>query len=151
MKRRDFVKWSAGAALCACGAASASSCSALLGSSNAPVVPAEAISESDGKITLDLNQIPSLQTKPGSAKTEIGDTKLLIARKSDGDFLVFENKCTHGGQELNFEPGESRFRCTSLGHSKFTLEGEKIAGPAKGPLKKFEFEQEGDKLAIMLS
>ena len=63
--------------------------------------------------------------------------KMIIARDDADSFLAFEDKCTHGGRELEYQHGKNRFECVSFGGSKFSKAGSVLAGPADKPLTKY--------------
>jgi len=75
---------------------------------------------------------------------------VLIVKTEEGQYLAFENKCTHGGRKLDPVPGESKLRCCSFGHSTFDYEGRKLSGTAKGPLTRYEVEESGGDLIVKL-
>ena len=148
--RRDLLKAGGAVLTCACAAAGLPACAAITGKSDMPAVPSEAIRLSDGKLVIDLTQVPALAAAGGAAKlvTPGTDNKICILRTAEDQFEAFVNRCTHGGRELDYRHGESKLRCVSFGHSEFDLEGRKLAGPAKGNLTRLAVTRTGDSLQI---
>lgn len=75
---------------------------------------------------------------------------VLLLRTEDDRYLAFENHCTHAGRKLDPVPGEAKLRCCSIGHSTYDLEGNKLRGPAKGPIACYTVEQSNGDLQIAL-
>jgi Rieske Fe-S protein len=154
MKRRDFLRFSGGAAaVCACGVG-LSSCAAITGNSSTPAAKAGSYNYSDGQLTLDISQNNSLQKAGGAVKFTFSDNdknhKMIVARTGADSFLAFEDKCTHGGRELEYQHRNSRFECISFGGSKFNTQGNVISGPADSPLKKFDAMLKDNMLVITI-
>ena len=63
---------------------------------------------------------------------------MILAHVEDNRFEIASLHCTHRGVEVEYDHLETRFKCPSLGHSTFTMDGANISGPAKRPLKKYE-------------
>ena len=103
----------------------------------------------NGKVTVDLSQAPSL-AKPGGAVRLEGDLpkKVLVVHGEDGQYRAYENKCTHMGRCVDPVPGTETVQCCSVNAATFDLEGNKISGPAKSPLKTFPVIAEDGKLVI---
>lgn len=158
MKRRDFIKTSAGTGivLCTCSLGlGLGSCAAITGNSSTPDAPAGSYSFEENKLILDLAKIPELKKSGYSVKIEDDEKfsktlKIIIAHTENGDYLAYENRCTHGGREIEYIGSEKKFQCISFGHSSFTLDGKVISGPADSPLNKYELEQKDEKLMIYL-
>ena len=51
------------------------------------------------------------------------------------EYVVAALRCPHRGVELEYQPDKNLFRCASLGHSKFALDGHKLGGPASHGIK----------------
>lgn len=154
MKRRDFIKTAGAATLvCACGL-SVNSCSMFSGVSSTPELPPESFSLDNNTVTIDIKKAIELEKVGYSAKLKFGpeykETKMIIAHVSDEQYLCYENKCTHGGREIEYMPQEKAFQCVSFGHSSFSIDGKVTGGPAKGPLKQFNISKVGNELIIAL-
>ena len=76
--------------------------------------------------------------------------RVLVFQGRDGAFHALQNKCTHGGRRLDPLPDQPQIECCSVGKSKFDYSGEKLAGPAKGPVDAYAVRQENGKLFISL-
>lgn len=106
----------------------------------------------NSRITVELRGIPELKETGGAVYLSgNGLSKaILIMKDSDGNYLCIENKCTHMGRKLDPDSTGSALRCCSVSHSTFGLDGRKLSGPAKGPLKIFPHREDGGKLYIEL-
>ncbi len=76
--------------------------------------------------------------------------RILLFYGTDGKFYAFRNRCTHGGRRLDPVPGTESMQCCSVFGSVFAYNGEKISGPAKGPLTSFPVEKRENRLIIRL-
>ncbi len=72
---------------------------------------------------------------------------IIIVRKSDNEFLAFDQYCTHAAGVVRFVAQNNYFQCLVHG-SQFDLEGKVIQSPAINPLKKYKTEQNGILLRI---
>ena len=79
------------------------------------------------------------------------EKQLLLAKIGEGDYLAFENKCTHGGRKLNPKADHSGLRCCSVNHSTYDLEGNNLTGPAKGPATRYQTFFENGELKVILA
>jgi Rieske Fe-S protein len=90
-----------------------------------------------GEGTLDLAGVPELAEPGGSIKGRTEDgTPILIWRALDGTFGAGTITCTHRGCEVAFNAPEGRLDCPCHG-SRFALDGQVLAGPARRPLRSF--------------
>jgi cytochrome b6-f complex iron-sulfur subunit len=106
--------------------------------------------KSGNTITVKVSNISELQ-HPGGAVYMQGNglqRPVLVVRGVDDTYHAFENRCTHGGRKLDPKPGEPVLRCCSVNHSTFDFDGNKLSGPAKGPIKVFKTEAQEDDLVI---
>lgn len=155
MKRRDFIKAGAvTAVVCSCGGFAG--CSAITGTSSTPEILEGSFSFNNDMISIDLSKIQPLSKVGGSAKLKIArknqeDLKVIILRQTEDEFLVFSDRCTHGGRELEYLHDQEKLTCVSFGSSKFDLKGEVLSGPAKDPLKRFTIAKNNNTLEIAVS
>jgi nitrite reductase/ring-hydroxylating ferredoxin subunit len=139
ISRRKFVTRSVGAGVLA-GACvyGLSSCATFTKTGGTPPLPANAYAvKPTGMVTVVLKQATPLSATGGTAKIidpALPDP-LIIARVADEEYVVAELHCPHRGVELEYQPGKKRFRCASIGHSKFALDGHKLGGPASRGIK----------------
>lgn len=105
----------------------------------------------NGKIIVDLGQVPKL-AKPGGAVRLEGDipNKLLVVHSQDGQYLAFDNKCTHLGRCIDPVPGTQTVQCCSINAATFDYQGHVIDGPAKSPLTMHPVTIEEDNLVIKI-
>jgi cytochrome b6-f complex iron-sulfur subunit len=103
--------------------------------------------EFDGnRATVKIDQVAELQSPGGAVFLQGKGLKqpVLIVRGNEGGFHAFANRCTHMGRKLDPVPGEPVLRCCSVSHSTFDYHGQKLTGPAKGPVTVYHSEvQEG--------
>jgi cytochrome b6-f complex iron-sulfur subunit len=76
---------------------------------------------------------------------------ILIVRDQEGELRCFLNRCTHAGRKLDPVPGEAALRCCSISHSTFDLDGRKLGGPAKGPIRVLQSDLSNGELVINLA
>jgi len=109
--------------------------------------------ELDGnRATIKIRDVPELQT-PGTAVYLSGKglkLPVLIVVDENGTYHGFSNRCTHGGRKLDPVPGKPVLRCCSVSHSTFDFQGNKLTGPANGPIQVYRTELENDSLVISL-
>lgn len=105
---------------------------------------------SGNRVTVDLSKATPLREDAGAVYLKGGGLKrpVLIVRTEDGEYRSFANRCTHAGRKLDPAPGSRTLRCCSVSHSTFDYEGNKIAGPARGPLETYATEVVDDKLIV---
>jgi cytochrome b6-f complex iron-sulfur subunit len=104
------------------------------------------------RITINLKDAPELQA-PGGAVYLAGkdlSAPVLVVKRPDQGWLCVENRCTHMGRKLDPEPDGKTLRCCSVNHSIFDDKGNKLKGPAKGPIKVYHSEEADGKLVISL-
>ena len=127
LTRRDALKAAAGLCGIALVAAGASTAQA------APA-PSNAIKElKGGRVKVALKKVPSLR-KVGGVAT-IGNVRgvpTAVVRTGKKTYLALDLRCTHQGFTV-MESGNG-FRCPAHG-SMFTDTGQKVSGPAAGPLR----------------
>ena len=103
---------------------------------------------------IDLAKVPTLGKVGRSVK--IIDPKLpqslIIGRSGDTEYVVVSIKCPHRGVEVEYTPAAKQFRCASLGHSTFALDGTYKNGLAKKSLTKFDAKLDpADKGSLIIS
>ncbi|HRU19560.1 MAG TPA: hypothetical protein P5125_04310 [Kiritimatiellia bacterium] len=127
-----------GAGTCACGWNAG--CATLSKKGNAPEIPAEAYTLEGRAVTIRLNRVPSLAAVGGSVK--ILDARLpqpmLIGRTGENAYAAVSLLCPHRGVEVEYRHADALFRCASLGHSKFHIDGKLKKGFAKTGLTRYE-------------
>jgi nitrite reductase/ring-hydroxylating ferredoxin subunit len=154
ISRRKFVACSVGAGTlagaCVCGL---SSCATFTKIGDTPPLPANAYAvKPPGTVTVVLNRATPLAAAGGAAKIidpALRDP-LIIARVTDDKYVVAELRCPHRGVELQYQPENKRFRCASLGHSMFALDGHKLGGPAARGIQVYSVSVADGTLTIKL-
>ncbi|HPA17832.1 MAG TPA: Rieske 2Fe-2S domain-containing protein [Verrucomicrobiae bacterium] len=154
INRREFIarnfEGAAMAGACLCGL---SGCATFTKVGATPALPAGACAIEPGrKVTVFLKKAPALASVGGSVK--IVDPALpeplIVARVDRGRFAVVSLHCPHRGVELEYQAAQKQFRCASLGHSKFALDGSKLGGPAPRAVKTYAASVQADNLVIRL-
>jgi cytochrome b6-f complex iron-sulfur subunit len=105
------------------------------------------------RITIDVKNVADLQ-QPGGAVFLKGKglpVSVLVVRRPDSGWLCVENRCTHMGRKLDAEPDGKTLRCCSVSHSTFDYQGNKLRGPAKGPIQVFNSQEVDGNLVISLT
>jgi len=125
---------------------------AILGICRTPPLDAGLWTVEGNQVTVWLSEAVAL-VPIGSAVRLEGKglaSSVLIVHAGDGEYLAFENRCTHGGRKLDPVEGKDELRCCSVNHARFDFDGSKLSGPAKGPLKKYHVERRGKELIVTL-
>ena len=101
-------------------------------------------------IKIKLSQVAELQHPGGAIYVKGAGLKrpILVVRGDDNSYYAFKNRCTHGGRKLDPVEGKPVLRCCSVNHSTFDFEGNKLTGPAKGPIQVYKSEVLNDELVI---
>jgi Rieske Fe-S protein len=105
----------------------------------------------DQELEVDLNQYSDLK-KPGGylpiADLSYG-LRVLVVHSLSGGYLAFNMSCTHKGADVELDKHKTGLVCP-LHKSHFSLEGERVSGPARRDLETFEAIQDGSVLRINL-
>ena len=137
INRRVFIETAALAGACACGL---TGCATFTKIGDTPPIESAAYKvEPPDKITVTLNKAPSLAATGKAVKIvdpALSDP-LIIARVEQDKYVVASLLCPHRSVELEYQPDNKRFRCASLGHSKFALDGHKLGGPTPRGIKAY--------------
>ena len=109
----------------------------------------------NGEVKIQLDDVPKLREKGYGMKFKVSgpdkEIKIVIVHANDDQFYALENKCTHGGRELEYKEGDEIMRCTSFGHSKFELDGDLVKGPAKNDLPTFPVTSDQNEIVITIA
>jgi Rieske Fe-S protein len=140
MNRRQFLKKNAytiavgSTSLCAL-----NSCATLTKVGATTTVNQDAVDINDNQLRIDLSKEPTLSNVGGAVKIQDKAIPegIIIARVEKDRIEIASLRCTHRGVELEYDQNNNRFECPSLGHSKFSLDGKNLSGPAKHPLKNY--------------
>lgn len=146
--RRSFLARTTGAAaaattgcLCSCG------CSRM---ESAPAATTEAVEVEDKGVRVAVAKVPELAKVGGSAtvKHDALPETVLVARTDDKTYVAASTRCTHFGMPVSYVHEAKQFRCCSLGHSTYKLDGTIVSGPAKRPLKIYPTRLDGEILVV---
>lgn len=140
MTRRGMVAaiGVAGAGVCVCGMNEG--CATFTKKGKTPVIAAEAYVIEGNTVRVALDKVPALAAVGGSVKVIDPrlPTSLIIARKTEDEYAAVSLLCPHRGVEVEYQHEEKRFRCASLGHSRFGTDGALQKGLAKKGLTRYE-------------
>lgn len=140
MTRRDVVTaiGLAGTGACVCGMNQG--CATFTKKGKTPAIAAEAYVIEGNVLRVALDKVPALAVVGGSVK--IIDprlpTSIIIARKGETEYAAVSLLCPHRGVEVEYQHEQRRFRCASLGHSKFGTDGALQKGLADKGLARYE-------------
>ena len=125
---------------------------ALLGICETPPLDAELWTLEGGEVMIRLGAAAVLTPVGGAARLQGKGlvSPVLVVHAGDDEYLAFENRCTHHGRKLDPVEEKREIRCCSIGHARFDYEGNKLSGPAKGPVKKYSVEKRGEELIVTL-
>jgi hypothetical protein len=102
-----------------------SGCATFTKVGSTPAIPAGAYNVDKKSLSILLDKTPELSTVGGSVK--IIDARLpmplIVARTGETTFAVVSLFCPHRNVEIEYRHQEKHFRCASLGHSQFALDG----------------------------
>jgi hypothetical protein len=124
--RRDWVglATTAGAGVCLCGCG----CATFSKVGTTPAITADAYTVEGKTLNVLLDKTPALTSVGGAVK--MIDARLpmplLVARTGDATYVVVSLLCPHRHVEVEYQHQDKLFRCASLGHSKFGLDGKLI-------------------------
>jgi Rieske Fe-S protein len=80
-----------------------------------------------------------------------GDSdKILVIHARDGGLYAVSSRCTHLGCDVGYEKNVDRIVCPCHG-SEFALDGGRVKGPAKRPLRRYDVTLDEDRVVIDLS
>jgi Rieske Fe-S protein len=142
--RRNVLKiaTTASAGVCLCGGTGG--CATFTKKGATPPIAKEAYTIKGKTLLVQLDKVPQLSAAGGAVK--IIDlqlpTPIILARSDDNTYCAVSLLCPHRGAEVEYRHEEKQFRCASLGHSTFKLDGTKIKGFAKQGLQKFTTERD---------
>jgi nitrite reductase/ring-hydroxylating ferredoxin subunit len=107
---------------------------------------------SEGKVVVQLGRAPELYAASGRVRLEGKGLpeRILLLHGENGEYYALRNKCTHMGRRIDPVYGSAKVRCCSVFRSTYDYSGEVISGPAKGPLKHYRVQTDGDRLIISL-
>lgn len=140
LTRRSMVTalGAAGAGTCVCGLGGGCATFSKVGATPALGAGAYAIEAKTLRVT--LGKATPLASVGGSVK--IIDARLptpvIIARTGEAEYAVVSLLCPHRGVEVEYQHEQQRFRCASLGHSKFGTDGALQKGLADKGLTRYE-------------
>ncbi|MFN3307203.1 MAG: ubiquinol-cytochrome c reductase iron-sulfur subunit [Candidatus Kapaibacteriota bacterium] len=95
--------------------------------------------------TIDLNDPRYSSLRKVGGFVIVND--VLIAKTSENTYIAVSAICTHEGKKITFRANNNDFFCPSH-DSVFSLEGKRLAGPAKKDLTKFKVELNGNILRV---
>jgi len=109
-------------------------------------------SVSNGKILVELSQVPALTKSGGAVRLEGGlPTEVLVVHGEDGRYRAFDNKCTHFGRCVDPVLGTETVQCCSINTATLDYDGNVLDGPAKAPLQTHPVTVEDGKLVIEIA
>ncbi len=106
----------------------------------------------NGKVTIDVGQVPSLQSPGGSLVGQprgLADT-LIVIRVDAKTVATLSAVCTHLACNVTWSAGAQRLDCPCHA-SQFDLSGAVLAGPAPTPLKKYPTSFDGSTITIAVA
>jgi cytochrome b6-f complex iron-sulfur subunit len=125
---------------------------AILGICETPLLDEGLWTVDGGQVNLRLGQARALSPAGGAVRLEGNGlpSSVLVVHADGGEYLAFQNRCTHGGRRIDPVEGKRELRCCSVGHSRFDYQGNKLSGSAKGPLTVYPVQKQGEELIVTL-
>jgi predicted flap endonuclease-1-like 5' DNA nuclease len=106
----------------------------------------------DGKVTVKVNEIPTLQSDGAVYLSGQGLSTPILLVNLGGQYYAYSNRCRHLlGRKIDLVVADKKLRCCSLGHSEYDLDGNVIKGPANQPITKFVVNKKEGDLSISLT
>ena len=140
MTRRSMVTaiGAAGAGTCVCGLGGG--CATFSKVGRTPAIAADAYAVEAKTLKVALGKVPPLAAVGGSVKVIDArlPTPIIIARTGEADYAAVSLLCPHRGVEVEYQHEQQRFRCASLGHSRFGADGALQKGLTDKGLARFE-------------
>ena len=99
-----------------------------------------------------MSKVSKLRRVGGAAKivhpklTE----RIIVVHPTEARYVALSGLCTHRGRPLEYVHAKKQLRCINFGHSRFSLKGEPLGGPASQPLKVFKTLYLAGKLEVFL-
>jgi menaquinol-cytochrome c reductase iron-sulfur subunit len=75
------------------------------------------------------------------------DVAIFVINNGDGEFTIFDDRCTHLGCPFNWDDAKKEFNCPCH-NGIFDAEGRVTGGPPPRPLDRYEFKIEDDVLFV---
>ena len=118
-----------------------------------PQLSSEQYAIEGNNLSVFLDKIPELKKIASSVKIYDSklDDKLIIAKKSETEYISASLLCTHAGGEVEYMADKGTFNCVSISGSKFDLEGQVVSGPAEKQLTVYSNTLNDQMLQIQLS
>ncbi len=88
-------------------------------------------------LSLDLNSTDYSKLQNNGEFVIVKGQPIIVARKTDGNFVAVSKDCTHRGQELTYQASTDHFNCPLHG-AHFSTTGSVLKGPATTPLKQYK-------------
>jgi len=154
VNRREFIATTAAVGACLCGMQGCILFSTE-GDTTRILPPAYEIEASHPKreIIIDTGQAPELLNE-GSAVKIIDEHlthSIIIANTGHNAFSALSIACTHNLLEVEYRHDQKRFRCISINHAEFGLDGKVLKGPTRTPLIYYPIHRQDDRLILTLS
>ncbi|MDJ0712188.1 MAG: Rieske 2Fe-2S domain-containing protein [Woeseiaceae bacterium] len=149
--RREFIKTGAVTvalmSACVCGFGG---CATYTGVGKTPAAASGSFSLRKGRLVVDLGREPRLGQPGGAVKIMHPDVPdgLILARVAQDRFEVVSLLCTHRGVEVDYDHERGHFQCASIGSSTFAMDGQRLSGPARGPLKEYQTTLDEGRLIV---
>ena len=121
--------------------------SAAAGCAGGQAVPR--VASQGGRVVLPFTTHPTLASPGGTAVVSADDTRIFVMRSSDGGATARSMRCTHQGCIVSWDAGASELQCPCHG-SRFSADGQVLAGPAEDPLPAYEASVDGDSVVVRL-
>ena len=138
-----------GAGTCLCGGSGG--CATFTKKGSTPELAQEAYTLDEKAVRIVLSQVPELTVIGGAVKITNPALKrpIIVVCSEKSCYHAASLLCPHRGVEVEYQPGQKRFRCASLGHSTFGLSGAKQSGFAKQGLHPYTVKGEADGVLVI--
>lgn len=93
-----------------------------------------------------LTQFTSL-VQDAYMKAAPRENAIYVVNHGDGEFTVFDVRCTHLGCPVTWEDGQAKF-VSPCHNGLFSIEGEVTGGPPPRPLDQYEYKVENNVLYV---
>ena len=133
-----------GAGTCLCGGSGG--CATFTKKGSTPELAQEAYTLDEKAVRIVLDKATGLATVGGAVKITNPALKIpiIVVCSEKNEYHAASLLCPHRGVEVEYQPGQKRFRCASLGHSTFGLSGAKQRGFATHGLHPYAVKIDAD-------
>lgn len=101
------------------------------------------------KLAIPLSKVPPLEKEGGAVALKLKGRTVLFVRDGASSVRAVNPTCTHKQCTVEYRPAEKHFECPCH-HSRYSIEGKVLNGPAPKDLETYPAELSGDRIVVTL-